>query len=149
MPGMGGWTLSAKLRGNPALRSTPIIMVSGHALEARQPVERKGLYDAFVVKPFTLPNLVARIGELLRLDFTSDRPASLTDGAQRRPPAAVDLGRLREWASIGYAAGVERELNRLADALDPGDLGALRRRLSEFDMPGILRLIEGIKTDAA
>lgn len=102
MPSMGGWALSGKLRANPALRSTPIIVVSGHALEARQPVERKGLYDAFVVKPFTLPNLVARIGELLRLEFTSDRRRratnqartegrvpSISGGCGKRPPSAM------------------------------------------------------------
>lgn len=107
------------------------------------------MYDAFVVKPFTLPNLVARIGELLRLEFTSDRPPTGDEPSANGRKGSVDLGRLREAASIGHAAGVERELNRLAGSLGPGEHRALRRCLSEFDMQGILRLIEGLKSDVA
>lgn len=150
MPGMGGWELAQRLRERPNLRSRPIVMVSGHALEARQPVEREGLYDAFVVKPFSLTDLVARLGKLLKLEFTETPPDAPAAPAGAPLPASA-AERLAELAGIGHAAGVGRELDRIEAMgnVDPEIIAQLRARHSEFDMQAILRFLRDQDTDAA
>jgi CheY-like chemotaxis protein len=154
MPGMDGWDLARRLRARPEYRSTPIIMVTGHALEARMPVDREGLYDAFVVKPYSLRDVLVRLADLMKIELVFEDPfdPEAAPGARLRPPARPQaLTRLRSLAGIGHAAGVRRELDALeaAGALEPDAMARLRDRLAEFDMAGLQRLVEEMTRDAA
>ncbi|TCP42195.1 hybrid sensor histidine kinase/response regulator [Rhodovulum marinum] len=154
MPGMDGWQLARRLRDRPEYRSTPIVMVTGHALEARMPVDREGLYDAFVVKPYSLRDVLVRLADLMKIELVFEDPfaAEAAPGARPRPPARPEvLTRLKSLAGIGHAAGVRRELDALeeARALEPDALARLRDRLAEFDMAGLQRLVEEMTRDAA
>lgn len=146
MPDMTGWELAEKLRENPKYRATPIVMVTGHALEARQPVNRNGLYDAFVVKPYSLNDLVSRMAALLKVDLTFNE-ADHGNAPEQGLPADA-LQRLIGLADIGHAAGMVREL----DALEKGgQLDApLRARLdgylAEYDLAGIARVLKEMET---
>ncbi|MEC7760669.1 MAG: ATP-binding protein [Pseudomonadota bacterium] len=149
MPGMDGWELAQSLRSDPELRSIPIMMVSGHALEARQPVEREGLYDAFVIKPFSVPEVITRIGALLKLEYVMGENTPAPDPI-RPLPDDVHM-RLRDLAGIGHAAGLQRELDALErDGIgSPEMIALLHGRLRDFDMQGILRLLREMDTHAA
>ncbi|MCI5041226.1 MAG: ATP-binding protein [Donghicola eburneus] len=140
MPEMDGWSLAQKLRDDPKFRSTPILMVSAHALEARRQVQREGLFDAFIVKPYSLEDLLLRIAELLRVPLLNDTAPDTADP----PPAAIPTEtyeRIRDLAHLGHAA----PLRRIIDDLDGGtDRTArkLRQMMSEFDMAGIAQCAE-------
>lgn len=145
MPGMTGWELAEALRARPKYRATPIVMVTGHALEARQPVDRERLYDAFVVKPYSQNDLISRLSQLLKVDLTFDAPPEPEPATSALPREAVR--RLIELADIGHAAGVLRELDALdqAGALD----GRLRRQLdghlAQYDLTAVARVLKEIE----
>ncbi|WP_323765861.1 response regulator [Marinovum sp.] len=145
MPEMTGWELAEALRARPKYRATPIVMVTGHALEARQPVDRERLYDAFVVKPYSLNDLVSRLSRLLNVELTFDAPSEPAPATNGLPLEAVR--RLIGLADIGHAAGVRRELDVLVrdGALD----AALRRRLdghlAQYDLSSVARVLKEIE----
>ncbi|HYF05116.1 MAG TPA: EAL domain-containing protein [Patescibacteria group bacterium] len=67
MPHVDGFSLLAQLRSNPRTRSMPVIMISARAgNEAAVEGIEKGA-DDYVIKPFTVRDLLARVKTHLRL----------------------------------------------------------------------------------
>jgi DNA-binding response OmpR family regulator len=66
MPGLNGYEVLRRLKGNPALRSVPVIMVTakGHERDVLSGL-RGGAVD-YIVKPFSLKELAARVELALR-----------------------------------------------------------------------------------
>jgi DNA-binding response OmpR family regulator len=66
MPGLSGFEVLRRLKGDPALRAVPVIMVTakGHERDVLSGL-RGGAVD-YVVKPFSLKELAARIDLALR-----------------------------------------------------------------------------------
>jgi DNA-binding response OmpR family regulator len=66
MPGLTGFEVLRRLKGDPALRSVPVIMVTakGHERDVLNGL-RGGAVD-YVVKPFSLKELAARVDLALR-----------------------------------------------------------------------------------
>jgi DNA-binding response OmpR family regulator len=66
MPGLSGFEVLRQLKSNPALQSVPIIMVTakGHERDVLNGL-RGGAVD-YVVKPFSLKELAARVDLALR-----------------------------------------------------------------------------------
>ena len=65
MPRMSGYDVCQKLRENPATRALPIIMLSA---KGREVEVTKGMAvgaDAYVTKPFSTKDLVARVQQML------------------------------------------------------------------------------------
>ena len=66
MPGMDGYQVAAKIKGNLATRNIPIIMVSGlHDSGAKMLAKRAGA-DDFISRPVERTELLARVKNLLR-----------------------------------------------------------------------------------
>jgi CheY-like chemotaxis protein len=59
MPGMSGEEVAQELRRDPALKSIPILIVSGEPLRADELIAIGA--DGSVTKPFDLPQLIATI----------------------------------------------------------------------------------------
>ena len=66
MPNMDGWETLKAIRANKRLEQIPIIMITAVNEEQKQISGFKFGADDYVVKPFILPNLLARIEALLR-----------------------------------------------------------------------------------
>ncbi|HYD47418.1 MAG TPA: response regulator transcription factor [Terriglobales bacterium] len=66
MPGMLGVEVCRRLRSNPDTAQIPLIMVSGKASEVDRVVGLEIGADDYVVKPFSMRELVARIRAVLR-----------------------------------------------------------------------------------
>ena len=66
MPGLTGFEVLRRLKGDPALRAVPVIMVTakGHERDVLSGL-RGGAVD-YVVKPFSLKELAARVDLALR-----------------------------------------------------------------------------------
>lgn len=89
MPNMDGWETLKKIRNIQDFETIPVIMLTAVDAEQKQVSGLKFGADDYIVKPFALPNLLARIEALLRrskwgekkaqsksmkLPFTSDEP---------------------------------------------------------------------------
>lgn len=148
MPGMTGWDLAQALRDRAAHVSTPIMMVTGHALEARQSIDRSQLYDAFIVKPYSLSDFLVRMAGLMKVDLTTDE-AEETAETSGIPGDA--LARMIRLAEIGHAAGLTRELDTATGGhkAETGQVARLRRHLDAFDLPGAARLLKEMMQDAS
>jgi DNA-binding response OmpR family regulator len=68
MPGLSGFEVLRRLKGDPALRSVPVIMVTAKGHERDVLTGLRGGAVDYVVKPFSLKELSARVDLALRKD---------------------------------------------------------------------------------
>lgn len=66
MPNMDGWETLKAIRSNKKYQNIPIIMITALNEEQKEISGLKFGADDYIVKPFILPNLLARIEALLR-----------------------------------------------------------------------------------
>ncbi|MDD3150193.1 MAG: response regulator transcription factor [Candidatus Gastranaerophilales bacterium] len=66
MPNMDGWETLKAIRNNKDFKTIPVIMLTAVDAEQKQVSGLKFGADDYIVKPFSLPNLLARIEALLR-----------------------------------------------------------------------------------
>jgi DNA-binding response OmpR family regulator len=64
LPGMNGFAALRILRRDPNTRNIPVIMISGNAEAAEQFYAQRIGADDFMKKPFSRPELFARIDRL-------------------------------------------------------------------------------------
>jgi CheY-like chemotaxis protein len=85
LPGMTGWEAITVLKGNPATRGIPVLMLTGHVLQESQDRAAEAGADGFIPKP-CLPDELARE---IRHALKSPAPAGeTTDRQQNRTRAA-------------------------------------------------------------
>jgi two-component system cell cycle response regulator DivK len=65
LPGMDGYEVTRRIRADEALRSVPIIAVTSYALSGDDQKAFAAGCDAYVTKPFSPRNLLAKIREYL------------------------------------------------------------------------------------
>ena len=73
MPKMNGWDTLKTIRQTPSLEDMPVIMVTAVSDDKKMVKGLKLGADDYVVKPFILPNLLARIEAVLRRAKRSDK----------------------------------------------------------------------------
>jgi two-component system phosphate regulon response regulator PhoB len=66
LPGVSGIELCRRLRARPATKALPIIMLTARGEEAERVRGLTTGADDYVVKPFSLPELMARVRAILR-----------------------------------------------------------------------------------
>ena len=66
MPNMDGWDTLKAIRKNPKTQYTPVIMITAVSEDQKVVSGLKIGADDYIVKPFILPNLLARIEAVLR-----------------------------------------------------------------------------------
>lgn len=71
MPDIDGWETLKAIRNNPVCRNVPVIMVTAVNDDKKMVSGLKIGADDYIVKPFILPNLLARIEAVLRRAKTS------------------------------------------------------------------------------
>ena len=65
LPGVDGWTATAKLKSDDATRSIPIIVLSAHAMSTDRELALAAGGDDFDTKPVRFPQLLEKIERLL------------------------------------------------------------------------------------
>jgi len=65
LPGLDGYEATRRLKADPALRSIPIIVVTSYALSGDDAKARAAGCDAYVTKPYSPRQLLAKIKEYL------------------------------------------------------------------------------------
>jgi len=72
MPGLDGHALCRRIKEEAATRSVPVILMSGQRMDDKSVLKGfEGGADDYVLKPFSLPVLLARIQAVLRRYATS------------------------------------------------------------------------------
>lgn len=66
MPKLNGWDTLKAIRKNPVYKDIPVIMLTAVSEDQKMVSGLKIGADDYIVKPFVLPNLLARIEALLR-----------------------------------------------------------------------------------
>ena len=128
LPGLSGIELCRRLRARPETRQLPIIMLTARGEESERVRGLATGADDYVVKPFSVPELIARVRALLRRAL----PKRLAD--------VLSFGDIE----------VDREKKRVSRAGRAIDLGPTEYRLLEFLMqrPGRVfsreQLLDGV-----
>ena len=65
LPVMDGYEATRRIKADPALRSIPIIAVTSYALSGDEDKAREAGCDAYVPKPYSPRQLLAKIREFL------------------------------------------------------------------------------------
>ncbi|MBI3549104.1 MAG: response regulator transcription factor [Elusimicrobia bacterium] len=74
MPGLDGFAVCRVLKKEAATRQIPVIIMSGNRIQDQDVLQGlEGGADDYILKPFSLPVLVARIHAVLRRFHTSPR----------------------------------------------------------------------------
>jgi len=84
MPNMNGWDTLKSIRSNPKTEHIPIIMLTAVNEEQKMVSGLKIGADDYIVKPFVLPNLLARVEAVLRRaswQKTDSKPHELPFGS--------------------------------------------------------------------
>ncbi len=133
LPGLSGLEICRRLRARENTRTLPVIMVTAHSEEAERVRGLSIGADDYVVKPFSVPELMARVAALLRRTC----PKRVTD---RLSAGDLSLDRNARRVTRG-----EREIH----------LGAIEFRLLEYllERPGRVftraELLDGVWGHAA
>ena len=128
LPGLSGIELCRRLRARPETRQLPIIMLTARGEESERVRGLSTGADDYIVKPFSVPELLARVNALLR---------------RASPERVADV------LSFGDIA-IDREKKRVSRAGEAIDLGPTEYRLLEFLMerPGRVfsreQLLDGV-----
>ena len=86
MPGMDGWTVLERIRD---LSDVPVLILTGHGLEAEKVRGLRGGADDYLTKPFGNAEFIARVQALLRRRQAAEpTPAEVYDDGMVR----VDFG---------------------------------------------------------
>ena len=93
MPNMDGWETLKAIRNNKKFENIPIIMITALNEEQKEISGLKFGADDYVVKPFILPNLLARIEALLRRSTW-----------RKEKSGNVDLKFVQEGKAVGTSA---------------------------------------------
>ncbi|MEM1075416.1 MAG: ATP-binding protein [Pseudomonadota bacterium] len=142
LPGIDGYALAEILRGG-AHRTTPIIMISGHAMDSRMPPAQLKLCDGFIAKPYTLDDFLLRISETLRLELIY-KETTKPETTQTATLSDADRRDLIELARNGMARGLTDRISELAEkgSLRGAMLVRLNKMASVFDLAGIADILE-------
>jgi two-component system, OmpR family, phosphate regulon response regulator PhoB len=128
LPGLSGIELCRRLRARPETRQLPIIMLTARGEESERVRGLSTGADDYIVKPFSVPELLARVAALLR---------------RAAPERVADV------LSFGDIA-IDREKKRVSRGGSAVDLGPTEYRLLEFLMerPGRVfsreQLLDGV-----
>src|SRR5437868_7178054 len=112
LPGLSGIELCRRLRARPETKALPIIMLTARGEESERVRGLATGADDYIVKPFSVPELLARVRALLRR------------ASPERVALVLTIGDLE----------LDREKKRVSRANQPVDLGPTEFRLLEYLM---------------
>lgn len=165
LPGLSGIELCRRLRQDPRSRRLPIIMLTARADESDRVRGLATGADDYVVKPFSVPELIARVRALLRRSDPDATASRLVVGdieldrethRVRRSGRDVHLGPT-EFKLLDFlmrSPGRVYSRDQLLDGVWGRDVyvddrtvdvhvGRLRRSLNHGDLPDPIRTVRG------
>ena len=118
MPGVDGFGVLRAVRNHPALRNTPVIMLSARAGEEARIEGLDAGADDYLVKPFTARELLARVSSHIRIARLRDEAAQRE--SRLRAEAELERRRLEEVlaqlpAAVGLLTGPDHRWKYVND----------------------------------
>lgn len=143
MPVLDGFGLIARLRADPALAETPVVLVSARAGEEARIEGLEAGADDYLVKPFAARELLTRIDSQLmraRVRAVERNAAARMAAIFRQVPAAIAILRgpdhVFELVNDSYTGLIGR-----GDVLGQ----PIRAAIPELEGQGILELLDGVR----
>ena len=65
LPKLDGWQVTAAIKGNPVLKSIPIVAVTAHAFDMDQQKARLLGFDGYLAKPVEPRRVLAEVEKLI------------------------------------------------------------------------------------
>jgi two-component system phosphate regulon response regulator PhoB len=165
LPGLSGIEICRRLRSREATRTLPVIMVTGRGEEAERVRGLSVGADDYVVKPFSVPELMARVHALLRRSrperiaerlYFGDLELDRVTQRVRRSDRDIHLGptdfRLLEYllekpgrvfTRTQLLDGVWGHTMEIQDRTVDVHVGRLRKALSKGREPDPIRTVRG------
>ncbi|HEY0140287.1 MAG TPA: response regulator transcription factor [Thermoanaerobaculia bacterium] len=109
LPDLDGFTICRELRRHPATAKLPILMLTARSGEADRILGLELGADDYLVKPFSVRELLARVAAILRRAKGSDDDASVYDDGQLR----IDGRTLRVYVDGDEVKLAKKELELL------------------------------------
>ncbi len=151
MPDGDGVSLAHRLRA-AGHEHTPLVLVSADAGEVARLRAGTSPFDALLVKPVDLRQLLADIGTLLGLTWLTGGNAPIEpDAGPAFTRLAPYAGELRRLAEIGFVRPLRERIDELTmtDPIAAPMLVELRRLLDEFRLPELIAALVDLDRDAA
>ena len=145
MPQLSGFELLAAIRDDPAIRDTPVILLSARAGEEARVEGMDAGADDYLTKPFSARELLARVSAHVQMSRMRQEANAALLAEQARLRLALETGRLGAWqvniatrelrcsaqcrVNFGVAEDVaddELDIDMLMGGLDPDDREHLR-----------------------
>ena len=109
MPGLNGWAVAERLR-QMGFDRLKIVVISANAAQLRRPPGSVSYHDDFMVKPISISDLLARIGDAMRIEWDTQAPegADAAAGPAATPEDGLDerqKAELRQLALDRVCAG--------------------------------------------
>ncbi|ACC75588.1 ATP-binding protein [Paraburkholderia phymatum] len=148
MPGIGGLDVTRRLRAMPEFASTPIIAISASPFGTDGASSVEAGANAFIAKPVDFDVLLARIGELLGIEWiraaVQEHAGAHVQGASPAGVPADAMSELHRLARDGNMSGIAQWAERIATSDPP--LAAFAARLHQlaraYQSKAILQLVE-------
>lgn len=114
LPGIDGWTVARRLKGDPGTASTPVIALTAHAMSGDRERAIKAGADDYDTKPVDLPRLLDKIEALLARRATSalSDPAGVEAPSQESTRTPDQARPEVSESSIGNRTAAPRRLDR-------------------------------------
>src|SRR5687768_13391949 len=109
LPDLDGFTICRELRRNPASAKLPILMLTARTSEADRIMGLELGADDYLVKPFSVRELLARVAAILRRSKGAETDASVYDDGHLR----IDGRTLRVYVDNGEVKLAKKELELL------------------------------------
>ena len=81
MPEVDGWEVVRSLKGNPSTASIPVIFLTAKSTELDEVLGLELGADDFIMKPISIPKLIARVKSALRKKVNSKNADETVNGA--------------------------------------------------------------------
>jgi signal transduction histidine kinase/DNA-binding NarL/FixJ family response regulator len=152
MPGLNGWDVARRLRDDG--KRTRIIMLSANANDVLPDQEEARLFDAYMMKPLVIQQLLDTIKSLLQVEWTYEKEANPVPALPRPPaisPSSEHISDLLRLGQIGYVRGIQAKLIEIErESLEHEVFVAeLRDIIRNFDLKRYMSVLEAIKADDA
>jgi DNA-binding response OmpR family regulator len=123
LPGMSGMELCRRLRRESATEKTPVIMVTARAAEADKVAGLDVGADDYIVKPFSLKEVIARVRAVLRRS-ENETPPKYEDSR-----LSVDFADMRVTCDGGHVKLTRKEFGLLENLIKNTGRVATRQQL--------------------
>jgi signal transduction histidine kinase len=143
MPGMDGFALLAAIRTDPELAATPVILVSARAGEEARIEGLDAGADEYLVKPFSARELLASVGNVLKLAAQRREALAEIEASERRFRALasatsdVVYRMSADWRELRHLVGRDFVADSLSPTTDWLDI-----YLDPADRPAVLAAID-------